>query len=228
MNEKTQREKDEENFYAYLVDRGFPQESIIRQPTFKDERDSLFRPDFAIIDTKTNTLAVIEIANKKDRNLYSRKKALKKYISCFVKPVYCFFVEYTIDHDSFDLYFLDKEGEFAKNAEDSLLKFEHLQNAQWSSQDQSLNKKKANTENRFRMLCYISSTILFIVIILDIWQPFEGISLLTTERMMLLAAGIALILTPDVQSIKFLWLEIKNFEKNIDNKNNNKLNCNRG
>lgn len=203
----------EKKFAEYLVALGYPKDSIIYEPSFvASDGKRTYRPDFAIIDpVKKERLAIIEIKERhlKDtestyRQLVAYSKAIdKKHIPLFMvteseSPEGCF---------PFDLYVFGEEGELIQSDFALFPTFPALTAEESAERKTGIRKQKTETIERFQKVSWSLAILLLSVVIADFVCAQYEIELLTTERMALLGACVALVVIPFAQKFKGLGIE---------------------
>ncbi|GHV06086.1 hypothetical protein AGMMS50229_10270 [Campylobacterota bacterium] len=196
----------EQQFFQYLAELGFPKSSIIYEPVFQPIGDGRrYRPDFALLDPKTNELlAIIEINGRNDPEILSRAiQQVRQYIAALRdKAVRGFVVIPAQSGDGFEFYTLGEGGEPKQVPSSSFLQFESLSSARIAEKKEMLAEEKKETTDQFLVVCFAASAFAVAVAAADFVCSRYGIALLTTERMVLVGAAIALVVIPYVQKFK--------------------------
>lgn len=212
MNSQT-----EQNFLQFLSELGFPKSSVIYEPTFHSMgAGRRYRPDFALIDPKTNEpLAIIEIKGMSDPDTLSRAtQQMQQYIATLRdKAVRWFVVTPAQTGGGFDFYTAGEDGKPKQVPSSSFLQFESLSSARITEKKELLAEEKRDTTGQFHVVCFVAATVAVAVAIADFVCSCYGITLLSTERMALVGVAIALVVIPYVQKFKGLGIEIERANK---------------
>lgn len=202
----------EQQFFQYLSELGFPKSSVIYEPVFQPIGDGRrYRPDFALLDPKTNEpLAIIEIKGRYDRATLARAtQQVQQYIAALRdKAVRGFVVTPAQSGGGFDFYTPGEHGEPKQVPSSSFLQFESLSSARIAEKKEMLAEEKKETTDQFLVVCFAAAAFAVTVAAGDFICSRYGITLLTTERMALVGAAIALVVVPYVQKFKGLGIEI--------------------
>lgn len=203
----------EKKFFEYLVNLGYPKDSIIYDPSLLsvDGRHQ-YNPSFLIVDPiKQERLAIIEI---NDRELldasctYHNKESFRKAIRN--ENIQLFIVtesESPMDLFPFDLYLFSLGGKFIKSDFSLFPTFLALTAEESASRKTDLRNAKSETVETFQKISWSLAFILLAVVITDFICAQFNIELLTTERMALLGGAVALIVIPFAQKFKGLGIE---------------------
>lgn len=201
----------EQQFFQHLSELGFPKSSVIYEPAFRPIGDGRrYRPDFALLDPKTNEpLAIIEIKSRNDQDTLSRAtQKVQQYIAALRdNGVRGFVVTPTQSGSGFEFYTLGEDGK-PKKVPSSFLQFESLSSARIAEKKEMLAEESKDTTDKFLVVCFVASAFTVAVAVADFVCSRYGIILLTTERMALVGAAIALLVIPYVQKFKGLGIEI--------------------
>ncbi len=202
----------EKRFFEYLAAIGFPQSSVIYEPTFQPIGEGRrYRPDFALVDPETKEpLAIIEIKGRDDPNTLSRAvEQIRAYLTALRdKAVRGYVVTPAESGDGFNFYTLGADGKPKQVPSSAFLKFESLSTARLAEKKELLAEEKKETTDEFLVVCFCAAAFVVLVAVADFICSRYGITLLTTERMALVGAAIALIVIPYVQKFKGLGIEI--------------------
>ncbi|EOC1344946.1 hypothetical protein ACI09M_004401, partial [Cronobacter dublinensis] len=180
---------------------------------FSSDGKNTYRPDFAIIDPeKKEYLAIIEI--KPDRLAHSEKSLnqLKRYKQAIGnEKIPLFLVTVSSQSDSslpFSLYSISDSGDLVKSDFNLFPTFRALTAEESAVRKNDIRQKKSETMDTFQRISWSLAVALLLIVIADIRYNF-----LTTERMALLGACVALIIIPFAQKFKGLgieWEKVKN------------------
>jgi hypothetical protein len=202
----------EQQFFQYLSELGFPQSSIIYEPAFQPIGDGRrYRPDFALLDPKTNEpLAIIEIKGRSDPETLSRAtQQVQRYIAALRdRAVRGFVVTPAQSGVGFDFYTPGENGEPKQVPSSSFLQFESLSSARIAAKKEMLAEEKKETIDQFLVVCFSAAAFAVALATADFVCSRYGTTLLTAERMALIGAAGALVVIPYVQKFKGLGIEI--------------------
>ncbi|MDP1530735.1 hypothetical protein [Rhodoferax sp.] len=202
----------EPQFFQYLSELGFPKSSVIYEPVFQTIGDGRkYRPDFALLDPKTNEpLAIIEIKGRNDPATLARAtQQVQQYIAALRdKGVRGFVVTPAQSGGGFDFYTSGEGGEPKQVPSSSFLQFESLSSARIAEKKEMLAEEKKEATDQFLVVCFTAATFSVAIATADFICSRYGITLLTTERMALVGVAIALVVIPYVQKFKGLGIEI--------------------
>ena len=177
----------EKKFSEHLLSLGYTKDSILYEPAFfANDGSRTYRPDFAIIDPeKKEYLAIIEI--KADRLINNEEvlNQLKKY-------------RHAIGNKNS----LSEAGDLVKSDFNLFPTFRALTAEESAVRKNDIRQKKTETMDTFQRVSWFLAAVLFLIVIADIKFHF-----LTTERMALLGASVALIVIPFAQKFKGLGIE---------------------
>jgi hypothetical protein len=209
----------EKKFAEYMVTLGYPKDSIVYEPSFvASEGKRTYRPDFAIIDpVKKERLAIIEIKGrhlKEAKHTYEQLTAYSKAIGNSNIPL--FLVTDSESPDSFfpfDLYVFSDEGQLIQSDFALFPTFPALTADESAERKTSIRKNKNEAIESFQKVSWVLAGLLLVVVAADfICQQYQ-IKLLTTERMALLGASVALVVIPFAQKFKGLGIEWEKAKK---------------
>ena len=208
----------EKKFSEYLVSIGYPKDSIVYEPAFlaTDGRKK-YRPDFLIIDpVKNERLAIIEIKAANQINsitTYEQLSAYSKAVGNDKIPVFLV----TPSQDQifpFNLYIFNIDGGLIPTDLALFPTFPALTAEDTAERKDELRTKKIQTTETFQAVSWLLAGILFFIIIVDFICAQFSVILITTERMALLGAVVALIIIPYAQKFKGLGIEWEKATKN--------------
>lgn len=203
----------EKKFAEYLVTLGYPKDSIVYEPAFlATDGKRAYRPDFAIVDPiKKERLAIIEIKGrhlKDTENTYNQLAAYSKAIDKERIPL--FLVTESESPEGFfpfDLYVFSEVGSLIKSDFALFPTFPALTADESAERKTGIRKEKTETIENFQKVSWSLAGILLLVVIADFICAQYEIELLTTERMALLGACVALVVIPFAQKFKGLGIE---------------------
>jgi hypothetical protein len=215
--------KIEKELSEYLVTIGYPKDSIVYEPAFpsKDGR-RVYRPDFLIIDPITKErLALIEVKGLDridSKSTYRQLLTYREAIGSDTIPL--FMVTPSGSNNSmfpFDLYVFGENGELIKSDFALFPTFPALSAEEVAERKSELREKKSKVTESFEFVSRGLAGLLVALVVIDfILVQFE-ITLLTTERMALLGASVALVVIPYAQKFKGLGIEWEKANKNNTN-----------
>jgi hypothetical protein len=207
----------ERQFFEYLAGLGFPQASVIYEPSFQPIGDGRkYRPDFALVDPKTKEpIAIIEIKGRDDPETLSRAiRQVQMYLAALRdKTVRGYVVTPSQSAGGFNFYTPGEDGKPKPVPSSTFLQFESLSTARMAEKNEMLAEEKQETTDEFRVVCFCAAAGAILVVVADFVCSRYGITLLTTERMALVGAAIALVVIPYVQKFKGLGIEIDRASK---------------
>lgn len=202
----------ERQFFQHLSDLGFPKASVIYEPILQSlSVKSKYRPDVALLDPQTNEpLAIIEIKARSDaKSLTNAIKQVQEYIADLRdETVRGFVATPNKSGDGFDFYAPDEDGLPKLISSSWALQFESLSSARMSERKEMLDVKQKSTTDQFIIVCRVAAVLVFCLTVTDFASSLYGVTILTTERMTLIGATIALVVIPYVQKFKGLGIEI--------------------
>lgn len=203
----------EKNFAEYLVTLGYPKDSIVYEPAFlaTDGKRS-YRPDFAIVDPiKKERLAIIEIKGRHLKDTENTYRQLSAYSKAIEKERIPLFLVTESESPQgmfpFDLYVFNEEGALIKSDFALFPTFPALTADDSAERKTEIRKEKSETIESFQKVSWSLAGILLSVVIADFICAQYEIELLTTERMALLGACVALVVIPFAQKFKGLGIE---------------------
>lgn len=202
----------EKRFFKYLAAMGFPQSAVIYEPIFQPIGGGRkYRPDFALVDPITKEpLAIIEIKGRNDADTLSRAvEQIRSYLAALRdKAVRGYVVTPGESGGDFNFYTLGADGEPKQVPSSTFLTFESLSIARLAEKKELLAEEKKETTDEFFIVCVCAAVFAVLVAVADFICSRYGVTLLTTERMALVGAAIALVVIPYVQKFKGLGIEI--------------------
>lgn len=207
----------EHEFFNYLINLGFSQASVIYEPAFQPIGDGRkYRPDFALVDPNTKEpLAIIEIKGRSDQKTLSLAiQQVQKYVATLRDKTVRGYVV-TLDQSSgdFNFYIPDEDGIPKQVPSSSFLKLDYLSMARMAERKEMLAEEKQETTDKFHVVCIYTAAGALLISVADFICSRYGITLLTTERMALVGASIALLVIPYLQKFKGLGIEIDRASK---------------
>ena len=200
----------------YLVSHGYPKESLMIEWGIGK---GIF-VDLAVVDPATNkTIAIFELKRRRDTHSIDMGiRQLKKFSQVLGDasvPTYIVFGDE--NSNRFEIYHLEKynaaeKGEYLTRVT-TVPDFQFFYN-------RNIRKYLAKTENEreetydiFRYVCWCISFGVFVLLLFD----FINILSLSTERIILIAVIIGLIIIPFAAKLKILGFEFERFNKSKDN-----------
>ena len=215
--------KLEKEFAEYLVTIGYPKDSIVYEPAFlASDGNYTYRPDFIIVDpVKKERLAIIEIkgAHLKDtKNTYKQLYDYSKAIGNDKIPV--FLVTESLKENKifpFELHVFNIEGGLMPSDFSLFPTFPALSAEESAERKTDLRKKKSDITESFQNISWVLAFVLLAIVVADFICAQYKITLLTTDRMALIGASVALIVIPFAQKFKGLGIEWEKATKNDKN-----------
>ena len=207
----------EQQFFQHLSELGFSKSSVVYEPAFQAIGSGRkYRPDFALLDPKTNELlAIIEIKGQSDpETLFRATQQVQQYVVALRdKVVRGFVVTPGQSGEGFNFYTLGEDGKPKQVPSSSFLQFESLSSARIAEKKEMLEKEKEETTDQFVVVCYVAAVFVVAVAAVDFICSRYAMTLLTTERTALVGAAIALVLIPYAQKLKGFGLEFERVNK---------------
>jgi len=209
--QKDYHSRIEKEFADYLVTIGYPKDSIVYEPAFL-AADGLrqYRPDFLIIDpVRKERLAIIELKGTGQLNAESTYRQLRAYSKSVGEdniPVFLVTPASNQVHP-FDLYIFDIDGGLILTDFALFPTFPALAAEDTAERKSELRIEKVEAVESFQKVSWILATIVLAIVAADFICAQNGIILLTTERMALIGAAVALIVIPFAQKFKGLGIE---------------------
>lgn len=196
---------------------GIPENAIIYEPIFLPSgKRTSYIPDFALIDLETKEpLAIFEVkSNNKAGTLSSAGQQLITYLRALRDKTVRGYVATPNDSSSgFDFYTFEDDGQPNK-VPPNIINLNTFRLSRITEKKEILAIKKEETTDNFYKVCFCSSFFSVLVVIADIvTSKYFCITLLTTKRMVLISAAIALLIIPYVQKFKGLGIEIERGNK---------------
>ena len=198
-------------FVDYLIkNKGYSEDSLRRELILPKGA----RADLVSLNPSDNTItAIFEFKNKTSESILKSAalQALRYKILLGGKNVPAFVITPSINENlEFDIYDVTDSGEL------EALDFNNFPTyASLLSSVKALNKAQNKTDtkdtiDKFKMMCFVFSGIIFIILILDIMKIF----CLTSQQLTLLGVSIAIALIPYATKLKILGVEFERFENN--------------
>lgn len=202
--------KLEHDVYKLLLDKGFPAESILYEPTILPIGSNIkYQPDFLILDPKTGEhLALIEVKSPNFFDVSKAKNQLEAYKKALGNSRIASYVITSPDDFPDDLRVLssDELEERTVNSE-VFPKYETLKASSLAGKKAELKTKREEVTTSLEKVGFIVALLLVLIAIADFVLSFWGITLLTPERLGLLGAAVALVVIPFLQKFKGLGIE---------------------
>jgi hypothetical protein len=212
MNEREFNSKLEADFSAYLTTRGYPDGSLIFEPSIR-VGERVYRPDFLVIDPNNNErLAVFEVKGK-NYNIESVKEKLNSYrnaiggtpMSAFLATPSAVYSE----QNPFDLFKLKDDGKLEEIDLRLFPSFVSLSSNKAVENKKEISDRKEEATSSFDNLSKWISLSLVILVIVDFACSFFDIKFLTTERLAIIGGAVALAIIPYFHKIKLLGIELE-------------------
>ncbi len=147
-----------ENFTKFLMQKGYPEESLISQPTLFTGDKRRFRPDFAIVDPeRQERLAIIEVKGRLEGGLRQSATAqLQSYANALTSETVDLFLVTPVserdDISSFGFYKLSENGELKEFSIDEFPHFRSLVANKIATRKETLNSKTQETTDSFKSM----------------------------------------------------------------------------
>lgn len=201
----------EKSFYEYLLSLGFPSSAVVYEPAFKPTADGRrFRPDFAVLDpTSREILAIIELKSSgASGRISAALKQVSDYTAQLQDPSVRAYVATPAADGNFTFYQTSEDGT-PKEVDPSFVRASSLASAKSAEKKEVLAQKKKRTVDGFFVVCYFTAAGALLVAVADFVLEQRGITVLTAERLTLLAAAAGLVIVPYLQKFKALGVEIE-------------------
>lgn len=214
--------KIEKKLAEYLTTLGYPKDSIVYEPSFlASDGIRSYRPDFAIVDpVKNERLAIIEVKGRQHKNTEHTYRQLTTYSKAIGKEnIPLFLVTESEAPNSFfplDLYVFSKQGELIASDFALFPTFPALRAEDSAERKTGIRKQKSETIQRFQAVSWSLAGGLLSLVIADFVCAHYDIELLTTERLALLGACVALVVIPFAQKFKGLGIEWEKAKQDED------------
>lgn len=196
-----QIERDLTNrFIQYLIEHGYPEESIVCEWKIKN-----YRVDIAIIDVQTKqVMAIYEIKNRnynKSDMVYNQMKKYLDEIGDYTIPAYIVYNS----HNELGFTVKKVEIDYEKNIGKDVPNYATIQNSFNSGYVIQKTKEKEKLKDNLNIICVCTSLFVMLLLIFDIVGWIE----MTTNRIILLGISIGLFIFQFLKSIKILGVEIE-------------------
>lgn len=211
MNEREFHSKSEADFFAYLKNLGFPDGSLIFEPSVKIA-GKIYSPDFLIVDPDNNErLAVIEVKRK----FFDRSELVKEQLNTYRNAIGnttipAFLATPSEDNAAehpFKIFKLRDDGEFEKIDLSLFPSFFSLSSNKAAEKKKEISDKKEGITSSFETVTRWTVVSLIALVIADFVCSFFNIKILTTERLTLFGGAVALLIIPYAQKFKWLGIE---------------------
>ena len=201
----------EQQFFDYLRRKEFPSDSIIAQPMTGGDS----RPDFAVVDKgKDEVLAMFEIKNRiHGQSLDDAFSQLRHDTAAFrglgVAVYLVVPAASPTFSEPFQFYRERHDGSTEEVPAILFPTFASLLAGKSALKKEEIKREQIDTTDEFRRLCCYMAILCLALIAVDIYASLSGwkIEILTTQRITLLGAAIALFVIPYAQKIKALGFE---------------------
>lgn len=209
-----------EEFAKFLKQKGYPEESLIYQPTLFAEGKQRYRPDFAIVDPeRQERLAIIEVKGSLDDRLRrSATTQLQSYARALENEAIDVFLAVPVSEinatSQFGFYKLSEDGELIEFSIDEFPHFRSLIANKVATKKEILDRETEETTDSFKTICFSIAAIVAVLFVADVVLQSFGITLLSTERLSVLGIAIALMTLPFVTKLRGLGFE---YERNYPN-----------
>lgn len=210
----------EKEFADYLIALGYPRDSIVYEPAIHSPDGRMrYRPDFLIVDPiKKERLALIEIKGSKDfdyAKVYGQLLDYAKAVGDDNVPLYLITPSES-QMLPFDMHVFSIEGGLLPMEFSLFPTFPALTAEESAERKASLRIEKKSTVESFQHVSWALATLLIFLVIADFIAEQYSIAVLTTERMALIGAAVALVVIPYAQKFKGLGFEWEKAEKRDD------------
>ena len=210
--EEVYHSKIEKEFAEYLIEIGYPSDSIVYEPAIlSSDYNRSYTPDFLIVDPiKGEGLALIEIKAARLKDAQKTFEQLLAYRNVVGSNVPVFLVIPSESNGSkcaFDLYTFDENKGLITSDISLFPSFRALTAEQSAKIKSDIRSKKIKATELFQNVSWLLAFILAVIVTADFILAQYNIVLLTTERMALIGASVALIVIPFAQRFKGLGIE---------------------
>lgn len=212
MNERDFHSVLEQQFSAFLQERGYPDGSLIYEPRLKGPQGKLYIPDFLIVDpTRNERLAIVEVK----RQITGRIKGIQEQLEQYKKAagdstLPAFLVTPNDEPQSkypFNLHIFNSKNQLEIVDFRLFPAFSALSSNQTAEKKQNLKQEKEQISNAFDLISHITAFALVVLLIADFLCSLKGITLLTAERLALLGGAVVMVVIPFAQKFKGLGIE---------------------
>jgi hypothetical protein len=203
----------EQQFYAYLVKRGYPRDSI----AFEVQLGDRHRPDFAIIDLfKDQRIAFFEIkaaiTPSTQKRIFDQIREYSEAAKNVGAP--CYLVtpaKSPTFEEPFDFYYVDKDDSVQQLAKELFPSYPSLASNSVATKREQIDNDTKETKDYFQKVCWNLACLVFIVAIADFICDQKAIELVDATRVTLLGITIALFVIPYAQKLKILGIEYERY-----------------
>lgn len=202
-----------DKFAKFLRQKGYPEESLIYEPTLFAGDKRRYRPDFALVDPeRQERLAIIEVKGRLDDGLRQRATAqLQSYAKALGSEAVDLFLVTPVseieDISSFSFYKLSENGELKEFPIDEFPRFRSLVANKIATRKETLDRNAEETTDSFRTICFSLAVAAVVLFVTDFILHNYGITLLSTERLTILGIAVALMILPFVTKLRGLGFE---------------------
>ncbi|WP_345969434.1 hypothetical protein WCX72_08795 [Sulfurimonas sp. HSL1-6] len=200
----------EEEVYKFLLQKGFPPESILYEPAILPIGSNIrYRPDFLIVDPSTGErLALIEVKGPLS-NLARASEHLDAYKKALGNLRIATYIITAPEQVPEKLSVLTSEEGINEREVDSEVfpKYEALKANNLADKKADIKNRREDASNSLEIVGTSVAVILVLIVAADFSLSFWKISLLTPERLGLLGAAVAMVVIPYLQKFKGLGIE---------------------
>lgn len=212
------RSQIEEQFYRYLLRRGYPPNAIVFEARLSDR----FRPGFAINDPERDQrLAYFEVKGAISRaNQHEMFEQIKAYADAARGiPVYLATpARSPTFEEPFDFYFVDKENQVQVFPKELFPTFRSLASDAVASRKEKVEESRETTKDFLQWACWILAVLTVILGVADFFFERTGVELISGTRLTLFGVAIALVIIPFAQKLKILGVEYERLSRPSDRK----------
>jgi len=199
-----------DNFIEYLLNHGYPTESI----ALEYKLDNLRRVDLAVIDSITNVpLMLFEFKQYKTDSAFKQGGCTLKNFKMSLKniDVPMYLVIFSDEEPFFELFEVNSyTGAIIGKIESfKSLDFEYQRIARLSEKAKKAEKDKRTAIDTFSVVSWVLAAIFILLIIVNKFTEIE----LSATDLTLIGAAVGLILIPFSSKIKFFGIEFERYTK---------------
>lgn len=204
----------EQQLHAELLRLGIPADAVIYQPAaIAVSERRRYQPDFGLVDPRTRTLLAVLECKAATANLDAAAESLAAYAAATRDRSVRAYLAIP-GENGFVIFAVGVDGG-RKQVPLEALRLEQLSAARSAETKQDTTIRKQRTIDRFFVVCYLAAFVAFALALADLVLSRYGIKLLTSERLMVLAVSLALVIAPFLQKFKALGVEIERANRKV-------------
>lgn len=208
MAERELHSEIERRFAIYMATLGYPNVSLLHEPAIASATGrKVVRPDFAVVDTETEEwLALVEVKGSLTR---FEPRQLRDYEQAITPPIPVFLTVPQND-GTFAFHKLDRESGLEEVPVELFPKYLTLSAGRQAQTKTAQREDRKRVLDHFKIACFSLGFLALTGFILDL--VFDG-SVLSPERLSLIAIGFACVIIPYAQKIKLFGNEFVRHEQ---------------